>query len=738
MLLRQTPVALALAFAFGVQAQTASTAPTAPAAPANAASAAPQLAELTVSATRTERATDAVPNTVSVYGRKALERRDARDLKELLKDEVDLAVRASTPRFGATVGSSGRAGNEGINIRGLEGNQVLMMVDGIRLPQSFAFGPFASGRADHVGLDGLASAEVLRGPASAQYGSDGLAGALSLRTLSAQDLLKNGKTFAGYGLLSAASVDDSRQASTALAFANGPDGAAGRWDALLQASVLRGHEMGNQGDNKAPNSDRTAPNPADIRSHSLLAKLGWRPLATHRLEATLDLHERKTDSDVLSARARTASTASSVLALQARDKLERRRVSLRHDYEDLNATWLQKAQTTLYVQDSETRQHSFEDRNTASDRVRDGRYRERVVGLSSLGQTQLSSQRLSYGLDLSRNTLRALRDGSLEPGGEAFPSKPFPDTRYTLAGAFVQSEIETGSLSLIPALRFDHYKLSPSSAGYNGTVVSLSDQAVTPRMGLVWRASESLQPYLQWARGFRAPTPDQVNNGFSNEAHGYISIGNPDLKPERANSWELGLRGRIADTLRWQLSAYDNRYQDFIKQQVIRGSGRPKDPMVFQYINLTDARIRGVEARAWWQATRGLSLSAAVASARGHSRQNGVDTPLDTVQPLTASLSARYEQSHWHLQASLQHSAAKKASQVSDPSYYAPPGYDVIDVGGGVQLSQSLSLSAWITNLTDKTYWRWSDVRGVSADSPVLAAFTAPGRALRVSLRAEF
>ena len=122
MQLRPTPVALALSLAFPLAfAQTAPAAPTA--------ENPQQLGELTVSATRTERSVDAVPNTVTVKNRKQLDRRDARDLKDLLSDEVDLSVKAMTPRFTAAGASTGRSGNEGINIRGLEGNRVLMMVD---------------------------------------------------------------------------------------------------------------------------------------------------------------------------------------------------------------------------------------------------------------------------------------------------------------------------------------------------------------------------------------------------------------------------------------------------------------------------------------------------------------------------------------------------------------------------------------------------------------------------------
>ncbi|SEK55518.1 hemoglobin/transferrin/lactoferrin receptor protein [Roseateles sp. YR242] len=727
MFLRQTPVALALAAAFPLAfAQAASTAST-----PSSDTTAQTVGDVTVSATRTERATASVPNTVTVITRKDLDRRDARDLKDLLSDEVDLSVKSVTPRFSAAGASTGRAGNEGINIRGLEGNQVLMMVDGIRIPQSFSFGPFASGRADFVDLDSLSSAEVLRGPASTSYGSDGLAGALVMRTLSPEDLLKDGKTFAGYAKLGIQTVDSSKTASAAVAFSSGD------WSSLIQASVRRGHETKNQGDNDAANLNRTKPNPTDIDTNSVMAKLGYRINAQNRLTGTVEYRERKIDTDVLTGVAAAATASTSVIGLTANDRMDRKRVSLEHRYEDLNATWIQQATTHVYVQDSETDQFSYEDRYTSTDRTRSSNYKEHLIGLSSQAQTQLQGQRLSYGVDISRNTIEGTRDGTVPPAGETFPSRPFPKTNYTLAGAFLQDEIELGDVSLIPALRLEHYKLSPETEGYTGDAVNLSDHAVTPRLGAIWRATSWLQPYVQWAQGFRAPTPDQVNNSFANPLYGYSSEGNPNLKAEHANSWELGVRGQFGPAVRWQLSAYDNRYRDFISQEVVSGSLATQD-LVYQYINLSQARIKGVEARAVWDVTPGLTLQAAVAHAEGHSTVDGVDTPLNTIQPTRATLRARYEQGDWSGWASLQHNAAKKASDMSSSTYFATPKYDVVDVGGAYRFTKNLSLSAAITNLFDRKYWRWGDVSGVAATSTVLDSYTAPGRAMQVSLRATF
>jgi hemoglobin/transferrin/lactoferrin receptor protein len=747
--LRKTPVALALVAAWSLGSSAASAqSSTAPATtPAT-------LPPITNTATRTDRPVDEVPATVTVVPAADIEAAGARDIKDLFRNQVDLTVRSAPGRFGLALGSTGRPGNEGINIRGLDGNQVLMLVDGIRVPGSFSFGAFATGRADYLALEATQAAEVLRGPASTSFGSDGLAGALSLRTLDPDDVLKAGQAVGGFVRLAGTQVDDSIVLTGAAASRHGP------LQALLLLSQREGHQTSSQGRNDAPNSSRTAPNPLEYRQQVLLGKVFFSPAPSHRFGVTVEAMQRRAEIDVFSARAVPPAApaslpATAVVDLDASDRVQRARVSAEHRYDDLNGLWFQKVESRLFVQDADTRQFAAEDRNTAADRTRTSRYREKVVGLSTQFESSLSGalpQRLSYGIDASRTEITAVRDGTPNPSapppfGETFPAKPFPDTDYTLAGAFVQSEIELagvaglpGRLTVIPALRFDSFKLSPSTEGYTGgPVVGLSDSAVTPRLGAVWRVAEAFAPYMQWARGFRAPTPGQVNNGFTNVASGYRSVGNPDLKPETAQSLEVGLRGKAAGW-RWQLAAFDNRYRDFISQEAVSGAGTPADPTIFQFINLGQARIRGVELRGEWRVSPAWTVNLATALTRGTSSRNGVAEPLDSVEPARTALGLRYLAGAWELRADVLHAEAKARDRVraTTPPAFAPEGYTVLDLSARWQPHPRWTLIANLNNVTNATYWRWSDVRGVPDTSTVKDAFTAPGRHLQLALRHDF
>ena len=134
---------------------------------------------ITVVATRTERSLDEVAATVSVKTAEDIDRELARDIADLVRFEPGVTVGGTGSRFGLT----------GFNIRGIGGNRVLTLIDGIRVPDEFSFGPFLSARRDFVDIDSLARAEIARGPISSLYGSDALGGVVALTSLSPRDRL---------------------------------------------------------------------------------------------------------------------------------------------------------------------------------------------------------------------------------------------------------------------------------------------------------------------------------------------------------------------------------------------------------------------------------------------------------------------------------------------------------------------------------------------------------------------
>jgi hemoglobin/transferrin/lactoferrin receptor protein len=73
-------------------------------------------------------------------------------------------------------------------------------------------------------------------------------------------------------------------------------------------------------------------------------------------------------------------------------------------------------------------------------------------------------------------------------------------------------------------------------------------------------------------------------------------------------------------------------------------------------------------------------------------------------------------------------------TRVQVPQYVAP-SYSLFNLKAQWQPRKDLNLSVGVNNIFDKKYWRWSDVRGLEAASPIIDSYTAPGRNFSVALR---
>ncbi|MDG2522700.1 TonB-dependent hemoglobin/transferrin/lactoferrin family receptor [Caulobacter segnis] len=699
---------------------------------------------VTVLATRTEKSTDEVPAKVTVIDAKQIEDNLVTDIKDLIRFEPGVSVRNSPARFTTALAATGRDGNSGFNIRGLEGNRVLIQTDGVRQPDAYSFGAQTVGRGDYGDLDLLKSVEILRGPASALYGSDGMAGAVSFTTKDPADLIAEGRNVGGQAKLAYSSADDSWAKGVVLA------GRADRWSGMIAYTRRDGSEQENQGTNESANTDRTAPNPQDIESNAVLAKVVFDPRDGHRLRATYEYFDREVVSDVLSSIAKPPLAATSTLRIDGLDTTERNRFGLDYRYE-ADAGAIRHAFVTAYYQDATTRQFTFEDRNTSPDRTRDVTFDNEVLGVSFDLRSEFSlgglSHRLVYGGDVSKTRQEGIRDGTIPPAGETFPARAFPNTDYTLAGFFVQDEIETmdGRLVLYPALRFDWYELEPKRDALYGAAnlaAKQSDERVSPKFGATFKATDTVSFFVTAGAGFKAPAPSQVNNAFSNPLQNYTSIPNPDLKPETSENYEAGVRFKT-ERFFAEVTAFTGEYKDFISQVQVRGSFTAADPAVYQYVNLGKVEISGIEGRFRANLGKGFGLNAAASYADGESTSNGVKAPLDSIDPVkvVTGLTWRDAQNRFGGQLIATYSAGKKANDIGTVctgGCFTPPAFALLDATAFWNVTDYATLRAGVFNITDEKYWWWGDARGLANSSIIRDAYTQPGRNASVSLTLRY
>lgn len=700
-----------------------------------------------VTATRSQRAVSDVPNTVDVIDRQRLDQTLATDIKDLVRYEPGVSVTSGFGRFG--LGS--------FRIRGLEGNRVQVQTDGIRISDAFAIGSYSDANRNFVDLDTVKRVEILRGPASALYGSDALGGVVAFVTKDPSDYLKDGKD-AYFGLKLGYAGDWNGLFAGATAAFGGE-----RWSGLAVVSHRQGQQTRNMGDNRSDGAERTAPNPQDRDGRSVLAKLVYAPSQANRLRLTVEGNEDDTHTNVLTARGYTALTRATTLDLRGNDHQSRARVSLAQELDALDWAIADSLDWQVYRQDSQTTQRTGEERYTASagyhrrDRVFDFDQREYGLQANLLKTIDAGAvvHTLRYGLDLERTRTRQKRDGlvTYEATGmttnvmspDVFPVRDFPVSTTTTAALYVQDEMAFGErFSLVPAVRVDHYDLDPrldaifAEDNPGVSVVGLTKTSVSPKLGMVWKFVGDWSLYAGYARGFRAPPYSDVNLGFTNLQYGYTAIANPDLKPETSNGYEAGIR-YAGPAVYATLSGYRNDYRDFIESQSFVGYDT-QGLMVFQSRNVSKARIYGVEfkggmdlgALAGWD---GWSLRAAAAWAHGQDLTE--DVPLDTVDPLRGTLGLAYDAQHWGME--LAGSFARRKDRVSDDSYFRPPGYGVFDLLAHWNFAPGARVNLGVFNLGDRRWFDWADVpTATPATSATLDRYTHPGRTLSASLTVEW
>ena len=725
-----------------------------PSAEDESARAADDLSTITVIGTRTERTLKELAATVSVISSEDLEREITRDIADLIRYEPGVSVSGTGSRFGLS----------GFTIRGIGGNRVLTMVDGVRVPDEFDFGPFLNARRDFVDIDSIERAEIARGPISSLYGSDAIGGVVAFTTRAPRDYLDDDTPYyvglkAGYS-----GADDSTVGTLTLALGGE------QLSAMLLYTQRDGSETENQGSVGGTGPARELPDPQDLTSDNVVAKLAFHPGDAHSFTLGVDYFDNETSTRVLSDYD-TVTFGTTINRRDAIDTRTRTRVSLHYDY-DGELAFADRVIATIYDQQSETEQHTDEDRTTrtfaAETRQRNSFFDQDVQGayvqLSKGFEIGQSEHLLTYGVDYYATDNAGLRDGgTFDQDGNPIqerlplPTRDFPLTETDQLAFVIQNEIRLfeDRLLIAPGLRYDSFdaKANADEVYLNGNPGSplpadYEDSELTGRLGAVYWFSANVSAYAQYSEGFRAPPYDDVNVGFSNFAGGYKTISNPDLKSERSQGLEIGLRTQGAAGSA-SFGVFRTDYDDFIESFALAPEFLPTgidpadDLRTFQSVNRDKVQIEGAEFSgrlnlgAFNQALDGFVVRTAIAYADGEDESTG--QPIDTIEPLTGVIGLSYDSAddRWGGELVWTLVDGKDPSDIDEDGPREPTaGYGLVDLLAYARLTPNVSVNLGLFNLTDKTYIRWADTGGIGGDA--WARFTQPGFNAGATLRVAF
>lgn len=720
------------------------------------------LDQVTVSATRTEQTLDSVASSVSVTTAEDNEKNMVNNIRDMVKYEPGVGV-SSDARFG--LGS--------FNVRGMDGNRVKMTVDGVDQAEAFdSTRLFLRSQRNYVDVENMKQVEVLKGPASAMYGSDAIGGVVAFTTKDPSDYLKpEGDDSYASAKAGFASADSSYNETLTFANRNGD------LESMLVYTRRDGKERETHGGADVKGDARGEADPLDYSANSLLGKLQYQLNENNRVGLTAEWQDNHSQSDLLSMYGYEVSGQEPYESFMADDKISRSRFTLFHELDAFTVAF-DTLRWQLSWQESETNQASTDELDVdmgpnkdIQKRLNDYYYTETSwqfdLILNKDIQLGSHSHFLTYGFDFEKKDQENLNKTSFFEGQN--PDN-LPDETHRYAplstmqswALFLQDEISLNDhLTVTPGIRYDAFSTDVDQEGYTSPQGPAEDreyESWTGKLGAVYALNDTLSVFGQYSQGFGVP--DSFSMYFNENPIPMVEIlPNPNLEPEKSDSFELGLRanGRLGSM---ELTAFYNQYEDYI-EMVMLEANQPFGG-VYQYQNLDEATIKGIEFRSQLRldealnAPAGTRLNTTIAWAEGRGTFTNQadelkkDEPLNSVAPLKAVIGLGYDaptenwggELVWTLVAEKDRddiSEGDRDSSESDPQgeQYATPGYGLVDLTGYYKPTKDITLRAGIFNMTDKKYWAWDDVRGVSDEYSGLDRYTQPGRNYSVSVKWE-
>ena len=577
-----------------------------------------------------------IGSSVTVITRSEIEQKQVKYLSELLRD---------VPGF--SVSQAGGAGSQTqVRVRGAEANQLLVLMDGVRANDPAASGEFQYQFALTSNIERI---EIIRGPQSATWGSDAVAGVINIirkKDVENQYLSANveagsfdslnasvdggysGKVFQVTGGLSyldtdgtnvsrTGSEDDGAENTTgniAIEFDTGDAFSlrfSGQWiDATSEYDDFDYFVTGLPED-----ADRVT----ESNQNFLTGEIRYKPLQ-NPWSASFSVNRMDSDNDNFSDGLWTSSTAATTM-----------------DY-----------------------------------RLRGG------VALDE-------AKNHSLGFALEHQDVDFAQRGSATVFGDPNQDQSYDINAY--AGEYIGKPV-TG-FTWTASIRLDDY--------------SDFDNATTWQLAASYQLSPTLRLHGSAGTGSKAPTFTERYGFFED-----FFIGNPDLKPESSRGWEIGMDTRWSnDRYRLELAYFDQDLRDEIDGFVF-----DPDTFLFTAKNKdSDSTRKGVEAV--FDARFGKAFGLVTTYTYTNAREKdalGQSVPEVRRPKHLASLTANYyfAGNRGNLNMNLNYSGSQQDNFFPPATFVAErvdiDAYTVVNLAGSWKLTSSLQLTARINNLFDKVY----------------------------------
>ena len=407
---------------------------------------------ITVTGTKSESTVKDYAGSVDVIDKDDYDKSPSVDIRNLLKNVPGVTTRKTTRS-----GVRGTPGISDVNIRGLDGDRILFLIDGIRLPDRYEYGGYYNlGQADYVDFSFLKSIEIIKGSISSLYGSDALGGLIYYRTLEPYDILENGSSFNVEIPFSYFTEDNGTAFSNKIAV---------KLSENLSALFIYTNEISGATKTAAPSRYID-----DVKNYgdNALLNLQYDVSEESSLNFIFEDINRSSRIDSSSANLEGMSSAfSNYEKLISNTLTDRTRISAEYSYDSNNeSAFIQKVNSTIYWQDARVNDNfrrvvgSF-DQTREEDKIYS--LTNTLIGANSDFSSDIvlfdNVHTLGYGFDISENDGSRTRQTRDLSTGVTETVKDTPDTKTLRARLYLQDQFSLGDFNFTAGLGYDYYAL---------------------------------------------------------------------------------------------------------------------------------------------------------------------------------------------------------------------------------------------------------------------------------------
>lgn len=514
--------------------------------------------DVVVTATRTQEEVKAVPQTVEVITKEDIEQLGATDVYSALRLAANVDVT-----------SAGMAGHN-VMIRGMSTNHTLILIDGKRFAgedTSATQNVYALGR---LSLSNIERIEIVRGSASAQYGSDALGGVINIITKKSKEpSVMVGLSTGSEAINNYYHIDFGKQGNFSSTFD------------MRFSDVRKNMQAGDEGSNYyGPIQDFNFAGTWDLGNDK-------------EIDLTLGYYNEHTKADYAD---KYTSTGVFQTSKDKKEWYDYRRYdySLGYSGKTDNSDYMIR---TFYSRlDKENNLYNYRSNFPGPMENSLGSMYPKydwdkstytLWGIEGKNTVQLSDNHLlTFGGEYRQNKVEGTRlsDGGdnvhqvSQSGNGIVSNKYYSDKEINTWAGYIQDEWQVNDkLLVIPSMRYDH------DSSFGGEV--------TPKIGATYFISDNSRIKANWGKGFKAPTISELYMAMHRAMGGQtVNVyGNSDLKPEKSTSWDISFEAE-KDNNFGKLIYFNNDVKNLITTKQIGSSYYDQS-----YVNVDEAEIDGVE-----------------------------------------------------------------------------------------------------------------------------------------------